>query len=31
MIAIIRKNEWLQEIISIEKGKEILKQHNKYG
>jgi hypothetical protein len=31
MIVIIRKNEWLKEILMIEEGKERLQQHSNYG
>ncbi len=31
MFVIIRKNEWLKEILTIEKGKERLQQHSSYG
>jgi histone acetyltransferase (RNA polymerase elongator complex component) len=31
MTAIIREKKWLKETISVEEGKEKLRQHNNYG
>jgi hypothetical protein len=31
MIVIRRESEWLKEVITIEEGKERLREHNKYG
>jgi hypothetical protein len=31
MYVIRRENEWLKEILTIEKGKERLQQHSSYG